>query len=203
MAQLIGVAGGSGSGKTTLVEMLQHHFGADHASVLFQDAYYIDRSHEFKGDGSLNFDHPDAIDWSLLEQHLKEIRAGKTITVPTYDFVNHQRKSITELLEPKEYVIVDGILLFVHERIRNLFDIRLYVDTCESVRFQRRLERDIKERGRTPEGVRLQYNNTVRPMHDLYVEPTRVHAHQVISGETNSTITIAGLNAQLCYIPKY
>lgn len=203
MTQLIGVAGGSGSGKTTLVEMLQNHFGAGRAAVLFQDAYYIDRSREFKGDGSLNFDHPDAIDWKLLGQHLKDLREGKAIAVPIYDFVHHQRKAETEVLAPKDYVIVDGILLFVHETIRNLFDIRLFVETSEPVRYQRRLARDVQERGRTPDGVRIQYDTTVRPMHDLYVEPTRIHAHQIISGENQSTVSITSLNTQLHYTPKF
>lgn len=190
MTQLIGVAGGSGSGKTTLAEMLQDYYGADRASILFQDSYYIDRSHEFKGDGSLNFDHPDAIDWSLLEQHLLRLRAGKPIAVPVYDFIHHQRKAETILLEPKDFVIIDGILIFVHESIRNLFDVRIFVDTSEPERYQRRLQRDIEERGRTPAGVRLQYDSTVRPMHDLFVEPTRVHAHQVISGECETVMGI-------------
>lgn len=193
MTQLIGVAGGSGSGKTTLAEMLKDYYGADCANILFQDSYYIDRSREFKGDGSLNFDHPDAIDWNLLGQHLLALRAGKAIAVPVYDFIHHRRKAETILLEPKDFVIIDGILIFVHEHIRNLFDVRIYVDTCEPERYQRRLKRDIEERGRTPEGVRLQYDSTVRPMHDLFVEPTRTYAHHVISGECETAILIPGI----------
>jgi uridine kinase len=190
VVQLIGIAGGSGSGKTTLAKMLLNHFGSDHASILFQDSYYIDRSHAFKGDGSLNFDHPDAIDWALMEQHLQALRAGNSIEVPSYDFITHKRKPETLILQPKDHVIVDGILLFVHEIIRDLFDIRLFIEASEAARFERRLERDVNERGRTPEGVRIQYQNTVRPMHDLFVEPSKAYAHQIISGENIAEMKI-------------
>lgn len=183
MVQLIGVAGGSGSGKTTLAELLLDHFGRDRAALLLQDSYYIDRSQQFKGDGSLNFDHPDAIDWPLLLQHLQDLQAGRAINEPTYDFVKHQRNTNTIRLEPKEIIIVDGILLYVNEAIRNLFDIRLYVDTSEQMRYARRLLRDVELRGRTPEGVRIQYESTVKPMHQLYVEPCKAYAHAVVSGE--------------------
>lgn len=193
MVKLIGVTGGSGSGKTTFSEMLLTHFGTDHASILFQDFYYIDRSHEFKGDGSLNFDHPDAIDWALMFQHLTDLHAGKPVAVPRYDFVTHKRKPETVIMQPKEYVIVDGILIFVHEIIRELFDIRFFIETSEPARYERRLLRDVEERGRTAEGVRVQYENTVRPMHDLFVEPCKEYAHQVISGEDTDEMRIPKL----------
>jgi uridine kinase len=190
MVKIIGVAGGSGSGKTTLAEMLLNHFGVERASVLFQDSYYIDRSHEFKGDGSVNFDHPDAIDWTLMQQHIKNLRAGEAINVPVYDFIHHTRKSESILLKPAEFIIVDGILLFVHDHIRSLFDTRLYVETSEPVRYQRRLQRDVQERGRTPEGVQIQYESTVRPMHDLFVEPSKNHADIIIYGENVDSMRI-------------
>jgi uridine kinase len=190
MLKLIGVAGGSGSGKTTFAEMLLEHFGSDETAILYQDSYYIDRSHAFTGDGSLNFDHPDAIDWHLMYEQLSDLHAGKTIAVPTYDFVTHKRKSATITIQPKKYVIVDGILIFVHEIIRDLFDIKFYIDTNEPLRYQRRLLRDVEERGRTPEGVRIQYESSVRPMHDLFVEPSRVYADQIIIGETRGGMKI-------------
>lgn len=190
MVQLIGVAGGSGSGKTTLANLLQQHFGDARSALLLQDSYYIDRSSEFKGDGSLNFDHPDAIDWVLMQEHLQALKAGKTIAVPIYDFVNHRRQPETLLIQPKEFIIVDGILLYVNPAIRHLFDIRLFVETSEPMRFGRRLLRDVEERGRTPDGVRLQYDKTVKPMHELYVEPSKVHAHHILSGETMADLKV-------------
>jgi uridine kinase len=190
MVKIIGVAGGSGSGKTTLAENLLNYFGASRAAILFQDAYYIDRSHEFKGDGSLNFDHPDAIDWKLLQQHLQALHAGKSIQVPVYDFIHHKRQPDVITFQPREYIIVDGILIFVHDYIRRLFDIRLFVEASEAVRYERRLQRDVEERGRTPEGVQIQFERTVRPMHDLFVEPSRIHAHKIISGEDENLIYI-------------
>lgn len=197
MTRLIGVAGGSGSGKTTMAEMIFNHFGSERASILYQDSYYIDRSKEFKGDGSLNFDHPDAIDWELMLQHLNALRAGQTVNVPIYDFIQHKRIPETLLVEPKEFVIVDGILLYVNSLVRELFDIRLFVETSETMRFARRLLRDVEQRGRTPEGVRLQYESTVKPMHDRFVEPCRHYAHQVIYGETLSDLKIPSLISEL------
>jgi uridine kinase len=176
MVKLIGVAGGSGSGKTTFAEMLLQHFGSNNATILYQDSYYIDRSDAFTGDGSLNFDHPDAIDWLLMFEQLSDLHAGKTIAVPMYDFVTHNRKPATITMQPKKYVIVD--------------DIKFYIDTNEAMRYQRRLLRDVEERGRTPEGVRIQYEASVRPMHDLFVEPSRVYADQIIIGETRGDMKI-------------
>jgi uridine kinase len=197
MVQLIGVAGGSGSGKTTLAELLLNQLGEERASILFQDYYYIDRSHQFTGDGSLNFDHPDAIDWDLMLEHLTALHAGKSIAVPMYDFVSHKRTAATVIMQPKPVVIVDGILLFVHQAIRDMFDIRLFVDTSEPIRYERRLQRDIEERGRTEQGVRIQYEKTVRPMHELFVEPCKAYAHQIISGEDELGVYIKNLMQQL------
>jgi uridine kinase len=126
----------------------------------------------------------------LMYEQLSDLHAGKTIAVPTYDFVTHKRKSATITIQPKKYVIVDGILIFVHEIIRDLFDIKFYIDTNEPLRYQRRLLRDVEERGRTPEGVRIQYESSVRPMHDLFVEPSRVYADQIIIGETRGGMKI-------------
>jgi uridine kinase len=190
MVKLIGVAGGSGSGKTTFAEMLLQHFGSNKATILYQDSYYIDRSHAFTGDGSLNFDHPNAIDWPLMFEQLSDLHAGKTIAVPRYDFITHKRKPTAIAMQPQKYVIVDGILIFVHEIIRDLFDIKFYIDTNEPMRYQRRLLRDVEERGRTPEGVRIQYESSVKPMHDLFVEPSRVYADQIIIGETRDDMKI-------------
>ena len=190
--QLIGIAGGSGSGKTTFAGMLLAHLGADRASIVYQDSYYIDRSQQFHGDGSLNFDHPDAIDWALMVQQLQDLHDGKSIAVPTYDFVTHKRTHETRIIEPVDYVIVDGILIFVPEAVRELFDVRFFIETSEPLRYQRRLERDVEQRARTPEGVRIQYENTVRPMHDLFVEPSKQYAHHILSGDVIEGFGIPG-----------
>ncbi len=182
--KIIGVAGGSGSGKTTFAKMLMGHLGPERAVILLQDSYYIDRSKQFHGDGSLNFDHPNVIDWTLMIQHLQDLRAGRAVEVPIYDFATHSRKSETVRVQPKEFVVVDGILIFSPPGLREIFDRRIFIDTAEPVRFARRLHRDVEERGRTPEGVRVQYDTTVRPMHDEFVEPTKTLAHDVISGES-------------------
>lgn len=182
---IIGVAGGSGSGKTTFVRELATRLGADRVTVIQQDSYYIDRSREFKGDGSLNFDHPDAIDWALMAHQLRELRDGRAVDVPIYDFATHSRLKNTQRAEPKEVILVDGILIFHPEEICKLMDLKIFIDTAEPIRFERRLKRDVRERGRTPEGVREQYIKTVKPMHDQFVEPSKKQADLIISGEVS------------------
>jgi uridine kinase len=180
---LIGVAGGSGSGKTTFVRDLAARLGPDRVVVVQQDFYYIDRSHQFKGDGSLNFDHPNSLDWPLMASHLRDLRDGKAVEMPIYDFATHSRKKETVRVQPKPVILVDGILIFCPKEIVDLLDLKIFIETSESVRFERRLKRDVTERGRTPEGVREQYITTVKPMHDEFVEPSKALADKIISGE--------------------
>lgn len=182
---IIGVSGGSGSGKTTYAQELLKKLGDEKASLIYQDSYYFDQSHRFKGDGSVNFDHPDAIDWKCLEAQLLKLKSGESIEIPIYDFATHTRLKRTQSQSPKSVIIIDGILILTQEVLRDLMDLRVYVHTDEPVRFERRLERDVKERGRTPEGVRAQYDKFVRPMHDQFVEPSRIFADLEVSGEEN------------------
>lgn len=181
---IIGVAGGSGSGKTTFARDLAMSIGLDRVHILAQDSYYIDHSSQFRGDGSVNFDHPNSIDWELLLDHVQKLKNGISVAVPIYDFATHSRRKEVVLVQPKPFVIVDGILIYYPDGLRKAFDLKIFVETVEPVRFARRLNRDISERGRTAEGVRVQYNLTVKPMHDQFVEPTKIYADHMICGES-------------------
>lgn len=180
---VIGIAGGSGSGKTTLARALESELGPRRAEVLAQDHYYIDQSRRFDGDGgSVNFDHPSAIDLGLLAKHLVELKRGNGIDVPIYDFATHTRLEETTRFESREVVIVEGTLIFAHDQLQREIMHRVFVDAPEGVRFSRRLHRDTVERGREPEGVKRQFERQVKPMHDQFVEPSRSCAHLIISG---------------------
>ncbi len=177
---ILGVAGGSGSGKTYFAQALANALG-DHAAIVYQDNFYIDQSHRFDGDGgSVNFDHPESLDLKLLAQCLSELKSGKTTQIPIYDFVTHSRKKETLPVNVSSVIIVDGILIFHPDYLREQFDEMVFFDTPETLRFERRLERDVAERGRTPEGVRAQFLKQVKPMHDEFVEPSKCHAHTVV-----------------------
>lgn len=177
---ILGVAGGSGSGKTYFAKELQKALG-DHATIVYQDNFYHDQSKKFDRDGgSVNFDHPDSLDLKLLAQCLSELKKGQTTQIPTYDFKTHTRTQETLKVEPKAIIIVDGILIFHPDFLRMQFDEMVFFDTPESLRFERRLERDVVERGRTVEGVKMQFINQVKPMHDQFVEPSKAHAHTIV-----------------------
>lgn len=179
---LIGVAGGSGSGKTTFARALQERLGAGLCELIYQDNFYFDQSARFDRDGgSVNFDHPDSIDFGSLAKALASLRNGFQTNIPIYDFVSHSRKKQTFSVAPKPIIVVDGILILHSEAVRKLFDERLFFDAPESLRYSRRLERDVRERGRSPDGVRIQFESQVKPMHDLYVEPSKTHADAVIN----------------------
>ena len=180
---LVGVSGGSGSGKTTLAAKLQKHWGEDSSTLILQDSYYIDKSAQFTGDGSVNFDHPHALDWELMIKHLTLLKQGMPVDVPIYEFETHKRSLDTITVKPKQYVVVDGILIYHPEKLRNLFDHKIFVDCPEPIRFERRLKRDMEERGRTRDGVKAQYQSTVLPMHNEFVEPTKAFADEVVDGE--------------------
>lgn len=189
---IIGVAGGSGSGKTYFAKELQQVLGEENCSILYQDNYYIDQSSRFDGDGgSVNFDHPDALDFSLLAQGLRILKAGIALNVPIYDFVTHSRKRETLLSQPKKVIIVDGILILHSHEVRAELDEAIFFDTPETLRFERRLNRDVHERGRTPEGVRKQFELQVRPMHNMFVEPSKEHAQLIVKdlGDYSQALT--------------
>lgn len=178
---ILGVAGGSGSGKTYFAKALQLALGDVHSSIVYQDNFYIDQSHRFDRDGgAVNFDHPESLDLKLLADCLKDLKGGHATKVPIYDFVTHKRRADTLHVAPKKIIIVDGILIFHPEYLRDRFDEMIFFDTPEVLRFSRRLERDVHERGRTPEGVREQFLNQVKPMHDQFVEPSKEFAHAIV-----------------------
>ncbi len=178
---VIGVAGGTGSGKTTVAHEILERVGAEHITYIPHDAYYRDHSHlPLEKRDQVNYDHPDSLETELLIQHLKELRAGHPVEIPVYDFTTHTRTLQTRLIEPAPVILVEGILVFVESQLRDLFDVKLYVDTDADVRFIRRLVRDIEERGRSVESVCEQYLSTVRPMHLEFVEPSKRYANVII-----------------------
>lgn len=185
---LLGVAGGSGSGKTFFAETLAKKIGPENCFVLYQDSYYIDQSSKFDHDGgSVNFDHPSALDFDLLAEHLSLLKKGSPINIPIYDFATHTRQEKTIYQESKKVIIVDGILILSQPHVREHFDESVFVHTPEDIRYQRRLLRDVRERGRTEEGVKNQFKNQVKPMHDEFVEPSKSHATIVSSGTDMNT----------------
>ena len=178
----VGIAGGTGSGKSTLAHALAARVTGRHL-VLDQDSYYRDLSALTLAERKrVNFDHPDALDMHTLAAHLAELRAGRGFAKPKYDFTAHTRLPGTDRIEPAPLVIVEGILVLADAALRAQLDYKVFVDTPESVRFSRRVHRDLRERGRNLEDVRRQLAGTARPMHDLYVQPSSAHADIVLSG---------------------
>ncbi|GEC92298.1 uridine kinase [Brevibacillus brevis] len=178
---LIGVAGGSGSGKTTVAKELYRQFQNDSVTMIEQDSYYKDQSHLSPEERALtNYDHPFAFDNDLLLAHLQELLQGKAIQKPIYDFKVHNRKPEQIQVDPKDVIILEGMLILEDERIRDLMDIKVFVDTDSDVRIVRRIVRDIEERGRSLDSVVTQYLNVVRPMHLQFIEPTKRYADVII-----------------------
>lgn len=178
---LIGIAGGTGSGKTTVANVILERAGAENIAFLPHDAYYKDLGDLPLAQKELmNFDHPDALETTLLIEHLKALRKSEPVDIPIYDFTTHSRTSKTKHVRPKPVILVDGILIFAEPGLKDLFDVKIFVDTPADVRFIRRLQRDISERGRTVESVIHQYQTTVRPMHEEFVEPSKRHADVII-----------------------
>ena len=177
---VIGIAGGTGSGKSTLMEELVARFGDD-VTVLSHDNYYRRRDGISMEDRQkINYDEPAALETDLMARHLDQLRHGETVECPVYDFTQHNRSDKTKVLVPKKVIIVEGILIFENKELRDLMDIRIFVDTDADVRLCRRIARDVNERGRTLESVLDQYQNTVKPMHELYVEPSKKFANIVV-----------------------
>ncbi len=186
---IVGVAGGTGAGKTTLAHILFEHLGEDRAIRIAHDAYYRDFAHVPSDQrAQINFDHPDVLETDLLVQHLQALSRGETVFIPTYDFTTHSRSYRTLELCPRPIIIVEGILVLVEQILRDALNLKIFVDTPPDIRLIRRINRDVEERGRTPESVTLQYLETVRPMHDSYVEPSRKYADLIVCGDRDFTI---------------
>lgn len=178
---VIAIAGGSGSGKTTVSNAILGSIGANRIAYLPHDAYYRDLSAITEEERKrVNFDHPDSLETELLIYHIEQLKQLKPIELPVYDFTSHIRTTNTKLITPQHVIVVEGILIFAEARLRSLFDVKIFVDTDDDIRFIRRLERDIAERGRTMESVIEQYHRTVRPMHIDFVEPSKRFADIII-----------------------
>ena len=186
---IIGVAGGTASGKTTVSDAILERVGRQHIIYLQHDSYYRDLSYlPLEERTKLNFDHPDALETELLVSHLRQLQAGEPVEVPIYDFATYRRGQETRRIEPRRVILLEGLLIFVDKELREMMDVKLYVDTDADLRFIRRLQRDIQERGRTMESVIHQYLTTVRPMHLEFVEPSKRYADIIIpSGGFNTT----------------
>jgi uridine kinase len=178
---LIGVAGGTGSGKTTLTNNILTGLKRRQVSVIQHDWYYYDRSDvPPKERVNINYDHPDALETELLIRHLRQLKRGRTVKPPRYNFVTHTRMEAGEPIKPTPVIIVEGILLFVDEKLRDLFDLKIFVQTESDLRVLRRLQRDLSERGRSFESAVRQYQETVRPMHEMFVEPSKQVADIIV-----------------------
>jgi uridine kinase len=177
----LGVAGGSGAGKSTVARVILERIGAENIAYVPHDSYYKDLSDLPAGQRALiNFDHPDSLDSDLFIEHIRALQAGQPINVPTYNFSTHSRTSDVRVVQPHRVILIEGILIYTEARLRDLFDVRIFVETDDDVRFIRRLQRDITERGRTIDSVITQWMQTVRPMHLDFVEPSKRYAHVII-----------------------
>ena len=188
---IIGVAGGSGSGKTTVVRKILESLGDERVRVIDHDRYYWDHPDlRFEDRAGLNFDHPSALDTALLVQHVTALKAGQTVETPVYDFRRHVRQSTTQTVHPRPAIIVEGILVFVEPALRELMDVKVFVDADDDTRFIRRLQRDVAERGRTLNQVIDQWQETVKPMHLEFIEPTKRYADIIVPQGGHNDVAI-------------
>ena len=188
---IIGIAGGTGSGKTTVVKKIIQELPKDEVALLSQDSYYKDNSHlPQKERLEINFDHPNALEFELLVEHLKILKQGKSIEEPTYSYLTCERQAKTNTVQPTKVVIVEGILVLTNAKLRKLFDIKLFVYADADDRLIRVIRRDIEERGRTAEKVLERYHKTVKPMHEQFIEPSKKYADLIIPEGGNNTVAI-------------
>jgi uridine kinase len=188
---VIGIAGGTGSGKTTVAEVILQRVGADRIAFIPHDAYYRDLEDLPRAQRDLiNFDHPDSLETELLVRHLRALRRWEAVEVPIYDFTRHTRTPETRHVQPQPVILTEGILVFAEPELRKLFDVKIFVDTDADIRFIRRLQRDIEERGRTAASVIHQYQTTVRPMHLEFVEPSKRYADVIIPEGGLNTVAV-------------
>ncbi len=174
---LIGIAGGTCAGKTLVCERLAETAGEDHLALIRLDSYQVDHTHQSVAErATTNYDHPDAYDWDLLNDHLAQLAEGEAVQAPMYDFTAHNRSDVVREVQPAPVIVVEGILVLHDSALRERFDLKVYVDTDADLRFIRRLKRDVEERGRTPDSIIEQYLTTVRPGHEQFIEPTKRYA---------------------------
>jgi uridine kinase len=188
---IIGIAGGTGSGKTTVVHQIMNELPQTEVGIISQDSYYKDNSNlSFDERALINFDHPRAIDFDLLVNHLQELKAGNNIDQPVYSFVTHNRTDDTIYTHPRKVMIVEGILILAHPELRDLFDVKIFVHADSDERLIRRLKRDIAERGRDMDEVLNRYQTTLKPMHQQFIEPTKAFADIIIPNDKYNTVAI-------------
>ncbi|WGD35052.1 uridine kinase [Olleya sp. YS] len=188
---IIGIAGGTGCGKTTVVNQILNQLPEGEVGVISQDSYYKDTTHlSYDERVKINFDHPRSIDFELLEQHLKDLKDGQTIEQPVYSFVKHNRTGDTIKTIPRKVMIVEGILILTHPELRDMFDIKIFVHADSDERLIRRLKRDITERGRDIDEVLTRYQNTLKPMHQQFIEPMKEYADIIIPNNKYNTVAV-------------
>jgi len=188
---IIGIAGGTGSGKTTVVQQIVTELPKDEVCIISQDSYYKDTSHlTYEERVKINFDHPNSIDFDLLVSHLETLRKGNSFEQPVYSFIDHNRTGETVTTHPKKVIIVEGILILTHPKIREMFDIKVYVHADSDERLIRRLKRDIAERGRDIKEVLKRYQTTLKPMHQQFIEPTKEFADIIIPTNRYNTVAV-------------
>ncbi|MCB1024880.1 MAG: uridine kinase [Acidobacteria bacterium] len=188
---IIGICGGTGSGKTTVTKKVVEKVGAENVLLIEQDSYYIDLAVISLEERRLvNFDHPDSVDFDSIAEHLTKLKNGEAVEIPVYDFATHTRKAETLHTRPKPIIILEGILIFSQPQIAELLDVKIFIDTPADIRLMRRVRRDIQERSRTPEQTLAQYENTIRPMHKKFVEPSKDEADIIIPDGGESEIVL-------------
>lgn len=188
---IIGIAGGTGSGKTTVVNKIINSFPAGEVAVIPQDSYYKDSSHIPPEERSkINFDEPDAIEWTLLEQHLEDLRNGKAVEMPTYSYISCTRQEETVHVEPRDVIIIEGILVLSQPELRNCMDVKVFVDADADDRLIRVISRDCIQRGRTAQMVIDRYQEVLKPMHDMYIEPSKRFADLIVPQGGSNTVAI-------------
>jgi uridine kinase len=197
-AILIGIAGGSGSGKTSFARAIAADFAKSEVALIEQDSYYRDLSNlSFKERAAVNFDHPDAVDHELMKKHLNELIYGNTVDIPVYDFGTHMRMEKVQTINKHRIIVLEGILALYDPEIRDMMDIKIYIDTTDDIRVIRRIKRDINKRQRTFSSVIEQYYKTVRPMHIQFVEPTKKYADIIVPGGGQNEVTVDILRTKI------